>query len=113
VLEARAGAGRAKGKRKLATSPHRLRLPRDVIAAAQQRALDLSADLCRHVSRQEVYRGLVAGELAPLATDGAGPWVSETLWLTAEQSARLCACAEKRSLNLSGAADFLCRYAEF
>jgi hypothetical protein len=108
-----AGAGRAKGKRKLATSPHRLRLPRDVIAAAQQRALDLSADLCRHVSRQEVYRGLVAGELAPLAVAGGAPWKSETLWLTAEQSARLHACAEKRSLSLPGAADLLCRNAEF
>jgi hypothetical protein len=110
---ARAGAGRTPGKRKLETTPHRLRLPKDVIEAAQQRALDLSADMCRHVSRQEVYRGLVAGELAPLATDGAGPWKSETLWLTPEQSARLHACAEKQSLSLPNAADFLCRNAGF
>jgi hypothetical protein len=100
-------------RHEIETTPLQLHLPEDVIEAAQQRALELSADMCRHVSRQEVYRGLVAGELAPLATDGAGPLASETMRLTSEQSVRLHACAVKLSLSLPGAADFLCRNAEF
>lgn len=105
----REGAGWPKGKRKLETSPVPLRLPRDVIEAAGARARELSRADGRKVSRQEVYRRLIAGDLQPLQVAGDGPWKSETLHLTAEQVRRLDDVAGRPDMNRSRAADFLCR----
>jgi hypothetical protein len=108
---ARAGAGWPKGKRKLETAPVPLRLPLDVIEAATARALELSRVEARKVSRQEVYRRLIDGSLPPLQVDGSGPWKSETLHLTEEQTGRLDLVAARPDMNRSRAADFLLRNA--
>jgi hypothetical protein len=62
-----------------------VRLPADVIEAATQLALELSADECRPVPRQEVYRRILAGTLPRMRVDGSGPLSRDRLTITAVQ----------------------------